>query len=178
MDPRGPACNRGHRRIGFIRANQFNILEIHRKSNRMKIQGTDADRVALETAVHPLLDISAERLIHEGRGDNDRYHHETTSQSELYPALRHVFQSNKAIEPAGARERSSQHTPPATWLSIVQAIPPSQWSAVTRSIGVAGLSKLCPVLFEESTVGRVKDGASMLRDVAFSLRNGLLKVPH
>ena len=29
-------------------------------------EGADADRVALETAVHPLLDISAERLIHEG----------------------------------------------------------------------------------------------------------------
>ena len=41
---------------------------------------------------------------------------------------------------------------------------------------MAGLSKLCLVLFEESTVGRVKDGASMLRHVAFSLRNGLLKV--
>src|SRR5687767_15112611 len=56
--------------------------------------------------------------------------------------------------------------------------PPSQWSGVTRPIGVAGLSKLCLVRFEESTVGRVKDGASMLRHVAFSLRNGLLKVPH
>lgn len=49
---------------------------------------------------------------------------------------------------------------------------------MTRPIGVAGLSKLCLMRFEESTVGRVKDGMSMLGDVAFSLRNGLLKVPH
>ena len=65
LDARRPTRDRSDGRLRLIDALESDLVKIDRRSDGMKIQGSDVHPIPLQTAIHFFFGIGAQRLVDE-----------------------------------------------------------------------------------------------------------------